>query len=116
MLEETVRRLQALQEKAAELESILKLYNEARAPYQKDGEWRGEGWIINARKWIELVAAARGAKRNPELLAQAAVDARKVFHTLNEIRERCEREAPDQYARFIVESAAIADEARELID
>ena len=110
-----VKKLQELSATAEELSSVLKLWNEAAAPFEADGEWKGQGWIVNARLWIDLVKEGLSLKYNPEVLATARVDARKVFHTLNELRDEKQRDEPEAYARFISEVNELADEARELI-
>jgi hypothetical protein len=111
-----IRQLQAMKAQADEFSSFVKLGNEAAAPFERDGEWKGQGWIANARLWIALMNAGLALKHQPELLVAVKSDARKVFHTLNQLRDKAQREAPHDYSRFIDEANVIADEARELIN
>jgi hypothetical protein len=96
--------------------SFFTLWQAARKPFEVDGEWKGQGAIANAERWIELLKFCSGQQECPELIDASRLDARNVFHFIKEQRDTKLREADQEYARFIAAADVIADQVRELID
>jgi hypothetical protein len=108
-------RTKLLEAANVELFSLVALWVAAMAPIEPDMEWKGQGWIGNAHKWLKILLFAHQAK-TIAIVEEVKEDARKCFHVLNELRAQAMREAPDEYARFIEEANRLADLSRELID